>query len=632
MSAIVPAYGPLDAPLLVVGERPGKNEVLEGRPFVGETGRFVRNALRHAGLNPETQVRWTNAVPVYDYEAVDAALLRKHWDNVTSELTPGRVVLALGALACNRVTGKHDVQSYHGSVMETNDRVWAVVSLHPAGVMRTKLQAERVAIERVIARAARYALGRLVAQGTANRYADYRPISDPFHVDALLSGTRTVAFDTEFEPGCPPWGMQFSVDGRRAWLIDLHDGWWTVSGLSGKQIELLDVLRKHMRRDDLTKIAHMHNAEVASLSRLGIETRAPWFDTLVGFSTVYPDLPVGLGRVGTFYLDDLANWKDRETTDPVYRAHDVNVLWWVYQNVRRDLGMAMAYEPYERAMRAMPRLWHMERFGMHVDEPTAVSIRSELDVEMDRLFTLVQEGVAARLFGRRADEAKRQLEQVEAALRALPNSKLRCVVHPTYDGLRIKRWAKDVRCRCRATYDSLANVRIERIKLRAQRMAWSNRVERWRQFDPGNNEHLRWLLYDKQGFALPVQRSREGKPTADADAIERLLTLAATQQVAGAVETIRSIKLYQHHEKIKSTFANPTLDGEGYAHPEYRVWGAGTGRPASGADDDVTTDRGGASQYNFNAFNVPDEVRKMYVPDPMVEASCETVEASRETA
>src|ERR1017187_9424606 len=49
----VPGEGPLPASIMLVGERPGKNEPLAGRPFVGMAGRELDRYLRLAGIQRE---------------------------------------------------------------------------------------------------------------------------------------------------------------------------------------------------------------------------------------------------------------------------------------------------------------------------------------------------------------------------------------------------------------------------------------------------------------------------------------------------------------------------------------------------------------------------------------------------
>ena len=53
--------GPASAPLMLVGEQPGDQEDLQGRPFVGPAGRILDAALEEAGID-RGKVYVTNAV------------------------------------------------------------------------------------------------------------------------------------------------------------------------------------------------------------------------------------------------------------------------------------------------------------------------------------------------------------------------------------------------------------------------------------------------------------------------------------------------------------------------------------------------------------------------------------------
>ncbi len=59
--------GPVHAKLMLVGEQPGDQEDLQGRPFVGPAGRLLDRALEAAGID-RSQVYVTNAVKHFKFE------------------------------------------------------------------------------------------------------------------------------------------------------------------------------------------------------------------------------------------------------------------------------------------------------------------------------------------------------------------------------------------------------------------------------------------------------------------------------------------------------------------------------------------------------------------------------------
>src|SRR6185503_4641563 len=63
----VPGEGPRPAAILLIGEQPGDEEDLTGRPFVGPAGRLLRGLLNEAGIDAATAYI-TNAVKHFSWE------------------------------------------------------------------------------------------------------------------------------------------------------------------------------------------------------------------------------------------------------------------------------------------------------------------------------------------------------------------------------------------------------------------------------------------------------------------------------------------------------------------------------------------------------------------------------------
>src|SRR5512134_3959986 len=58
--------GPANARLMLVGEQPGDQEDLQGKPFVGPAGAVLRRALDEAGIDP-AKAYVTNAVKHFKF-------------------------------------------------------------------------------------------------------------------------------------------------------------------------------------------------------------------------------------------------------------------------------------------------------------------------------------------------------------------------------------------------------------------------------------------------------------------------------------------------------------------------------------------------------------------------------------
>jgi len=108
--------GPLGADIAFVGEQPGDQEDLEGRPFVGPAGAMLDRAMREVGID-RSKVYVTNAVKHFKYEQRGKRRLHqsptagevKHyrwWLTRELDFVAPKLVVALGATAVLALTGK----------------------------------------------------------------------------------------------------------------------------------------------------------------------------------------------------------------------------------------------------------------------------------------------------------------------------------------------------------------------------------------------------------------------------------------------------------------------------------------------------------------------------------------------
>ena len=143
----VPGEGAAHARLMFVGEQPGDQEDLAGRPFVGPAGQVFDKALAEAGV-PREQTYVTNAVKHFKHEL--RGKKRIHKTPVTSEITAcrwwldserrlvrPRVIVALGATAALGVIGKATpIAANRGRAIQLPDQAQAVVTYHPSFLLR----------------------------------------------------------------------------------------------------------------------------------------------------------------------------------------------------------------------------------------------------------------------------------------------------------------------------------------------------------------------------------------------------------------------------------------------------------------------------------------------------------------
>lgn len=112
----VTGEGPADAAILLVGEQPGDEEDLSGRPFVGPAGRLLDKALGEAGLARE-KLYVTNTVKHFKYEPRGKRRIHqkpsagevqtcKWWLDREIEVIRPKLVVAMGATAAGALSGR----------------------------------------------------------------------------------------------------------------------------------------------------------------------------------------------------------------------------------------------------------------------------------------------------------------------------------------------------------------------------------------------------------------------------------------------------------------------------------------------------------------------------------------------
>jgi DNA polymerase len=139
--------GPASARLMLVGEQPGDQEDLAGRPFVGPAGAILNKALAEAGA-PREDFYVTNAVKHFRHEMRGKRRLHKSpnageaqacrwWFDHERRLVRPRVIVALGATAARAVLGRAvSVMSSRGHAGPLEDGATGFVTVHPSYLLR----------------------------------------------------------------------------------------------------------------------------------------------------------------------------------------------------------------------------------------------------------------------------------------------------------------------------------------------------------------------------------------------------------------------------------------------------------------------------------------------------------------
>ena len=143
----VAGEGPASARIMLVGEQPGDQEDVQGRPFVGPAGRLLDEAIAEAGLD-RRRLFLTNAVKHFKYEPRGKRRLHQRptageidacrwWLNRERRLVRPRLIVTLGATALRGVTGRSaSIKSMRGDAVELEGGVRLIATIHPSFLLR----------------------------------------------------------------------------------------------------------------------------------------------------------------------------------------------------------------------------------------------------------------------------------------------------------------------------------------------------------------------------------------------------------------------------------------------------------------------------------------------------------------
>ncbi|MCX8187491.1 MAG: uracil-DNA glycosylase [Nitrososphaeria archaeon] len=138
--------GPPDAGIMLVGLGPGKQEDLQGRPFVGAAGKFLDELLEEAGLK-RNQLYITNVMKCFlpDNRASDdqVKMCSPYLDGQIEVIQP-KLIIALGNLAASYLLGKsglkpESMEKIHGKIYDASTLTLTLkiaTMYHPASALR----------------------------------------------------------------------------------------------------------------------------------------------------------------------------------------------------------------------------------------------------------------------------------------------------------------------------------------------------------------------------------------------------------------------------------------------------------------------------------------------------------------
>jgi DNA polymerase len=165
--------GSSQASIILVGEIPGDQEDLQGKPFVGPAGRLLDEMLDDAGIaRRDTYV--TNAVKHFRWEPRGKRRLHKKpaaghieackpWLAAEILAIKPELIVCLGATAAQALLGKaFRITRQRGRIVAGDDGIWRMATWHPSAILRAPDHESRAQMRREVTEDLRQAAQRCV--------------------------------------------------------------------------------------------------------------------------------------------------------------------------------------------------------------------------------------------------------------------------------------------------------------------------------------------------------------------------------------------------------------------------------------------------------------------------------------
>lgn len=384
--------GPRNAKIMIVGEAPAKNEVAQGRPFVGDAGKELDKLLKDAGIyRPDLFITNTVHEPVIgDKEKfffqggqptpAFFAGIRQLYEDIY-DIRPN-VVVTMGNYAMYALTGNpKGIMNWRGSILwSPTANVKVISTIHPSALLRGKPDDE--AEKKGKGKGGIYKfrnpviwdLGRAKDQSLFPEYRPrprelvINPSGDDYHsaVERLMSAKRIV-YDIEswggtnlacigFSDGDPEWAVTWSFDRRR----DRYD------------------LFKLLLESDIPKYGQNLMYDCTMLDQNGIFARNVVYDTMIAQHALLPDLPKTLAFMNSIYTDipyfkdEGKVWKKPRTPELemqyyLYNAKDVCATAETAIKQQAELNDEDLDKVFRRSMKVFGPLRNATFFGFRAD-------------------------------------------------------------------------------------------------------------------------------------------------------------------------------------------------------------------------------------------------------------------------
>lgn len=414
---LVPPEGlKASASYIIVGEQPGKKEVMFGKPFVGPSGKLLDELMLNAGI-ARSECYITNTIKDLDHTLDYYAVAKRghiaftnHGQEYVQELKeeletcPANIIIAIGNIALSALASRYGITKWRGSVIESTlvPGKMVIPVIHPATVLPPKKQyLNKHLIQHDLKRARK-----VCSEG-------WHPVPDdliigPSYGEIIvflencyhlgLTEGATIAFDIELyneEVSC----ISVSYDRKISMSIPFinSDGdiftpdqeldiWLLIA-------KILEDPRIYNNGQNLGFDSHF------LLRRYGIHV-TNFDDTMIAQKTLMPEYPMGLDFITSiwtmhpYYKDEGKRWfKSGGKWEELwqYNATDSLICQKALPHQLDELAQQKNLAAYFRQVKVVEPLTYMEEHGIKVDVEGMKKYGQEIDKELSDLQSQLDE-------------------------------------------------------------------------------------------------------------------------------------------------------------------------------------------------------------------------------------------------
>lgn len=393
----VHGHGPSSAKLAIVGEAPGQREELLGLPFQGPSGVMINEFLLKAGVKRES-VYATNVCRVrppdndIDKLHLTGFKISDFEEILWAELNALRpnAVIAFGNTALKALTGFHGIEKYRGSILPALRGNFKVIpTIHPASLMHKEADGRMTGwkdatfiqwdVNRAVLQSSFSELrspnrNLIVCRSNLELYRFFNRHEGREYVSVDIETFRTI-------PIC----ISFAFNSVEAISVPLFPN------LSKD----LEVTRTDQIQNWKDVIEIMHDPKIQKIGQnfkfdetllqtclngtvdFGIRTNGFYFDTMLAFRTLYPELPATLAFQTSvlteepYYKEEGKGYnpkKDKIDRLLLYNAKDAVVTYECYERELEELrARSLDDFFFSRVMPLHPFYSRMEQRGIKGD-------------------------------------------------------------------------------------------------------------------------------------------------------------------------------------------------------------------------------------------------------------------------